>query len=206
MIVSTALSAALLLTGTVSTEPANGGPITVSPSHISITDLRPGTTGAVDVTVTNTGGVPAQVSVSGSLTSTQPVDDDDLLRVTLVGCAQPWAGVPAEPTAALIAPTCTDGEVPASSGSLPAVPLEAGETLHLLISAGLGERAGNGAQGQSWRATFDVRSLTSAPPAPPLLPLTGADVTRLGQAAVALLGGGVLAVALRSWKRKEKRS
>lgn len=183
--IATALAAVLLL------NPVNDADaIAVSPSHVEITDLRPGTTGAVDVMVTNTSGLPAQVSVTGELSSTHLVGEEDLLQVSLAGCAQPWAGVPAAPTDALVAPVCPGGQVPASSGSLAAVPLEAGEPLHLLISASLGENAGNDAQGQTWTATFNVRLLSAEPPAP--LAITGARVSQVGAAAVVTLVGGAL--------------
>ncbi len=200
--IAAAFLAAALLTG--NTAP---GPITVSPSHVVIDGLRPGTTGAVDVTVTNTSTEPAEISVTGELTTSGLVDEADLLQVDLAGCAQPWAGVPDRPTEALQAPVCASGEVPASSGSLAAVPLEAGGTLHLLISAGLGEHAGNGAQGQKWSASFDVRALTNAPPVTAPLAVTGSEAKTALHAAAALLVAGALSVrvARRRHKREEAR-
>lgn len=200
--IAAALLVAALVTG--GTDP---GPITVTPSHVVIDGLRPGTTGAVDVTVTNTSTEPAEISVTGELTTTGPVDEDDLLQVDLAGCAQPWAGVPDRPTVALQAPVCASGEVPASSGSLAAVPLEAGGTLHLLISAGLGEHAGNAAQGQKWSASFDVRALTNAPPVTTPLAITGSEARTALQAATALLVAGAAAarVARRRRPRGETR-
>lgn len=187
--IAAAFLAAALLTG--ATDP---GPIAVSPSHVVIDGLRPGTTGAVDVTVTNTSTEPAAISVTGELTTSGLVDEDDLLQVDLAGCAQPWAGVPDRPTEALQAPVCASGEVPASSGSLAAVPLEAGGTLHLLISAGLGEHAGNAAQGQKWSASFDVRALTNAPPVTAPLAITGSEARTSLQVAVGLVIAGAAAV------------
>ncbi|WP_431838009.1 hypothetical protein [Cellulomonas sp. Y8] len=200
--IAAAFLAAALVTG--ATAP---GPITVAPSHVVIDGLRPGTTGAVDVTVTNTSTEPAEISVTGELTTSGLVDEADLLQVDLAGCAQPWAGVPDRPTAALQAPVCASGEVPASSGSLAAVPLEAGGTLHLLISAGLGEHAGNAAQGQKWSASFDVRALTNAPPVTAPLAITGGDArTALHIAAgLVIAGTGTFQVARRRRARREAR-
>lgn len=194
--IAAALLAAALVTGV-----SDPGPIAVSPSHVVIDGLRPGTTGAVEVVVTNTSTEPAEISVTGELTTTGPVDEDDLLQVDLAGCAQPWAGVPDRPTAALRAPVCASGEVPASSGSLAAVPLEAGGTLHLLISAGLGEHAGNAAQGQKWSASFDVRALTNAPPVDAPLAITGSEARTALQAATALLVTGAAAVRVARRRR-----
>ncbi|MEN0072064.1 MAG: hypothetical protein AAGC63_13860, partial [Propionicimonas sp.] len=193
----------LALAGVV---PPGAGAISVTPSQVSIEELRPGTSGVAEVVVTNTGQRAAQVSVTGQLTSEGLVDEDDLLQVDLAGCAQSWTGVPAGttaiPSAQLGEQACPGGQVPASSGSLPAVPLEAGGTLHLLITAGLGEHAGNGAQGQSWRATFDVQALTHDEPVAVPLAVTGAQATRIAQVAVGLLVVGGAAVVLRSKKRK----
>lgn len=181
--------------------------IAVTPSQVTIENIRPGTSGVAEVVLTNTGGRAAKVSVTGQLTSEGIVDEEDLLHVDLAGCPQPWAGVPspasAEPTATRVAPQCAGGEVPASSGSLPAVPLEAGDTLHLLITAGLGEQASNSSQGQSWRATFDVQAVTEAEPAAAPLAVTGSDITHLAQAASGLLVAGAAATYV-TRKRKQK--
>lgn len=201
-----ALAAAVVaLVGVV--PPGSGGAIEVSPAQVSIEQLRPGTAGVAQVAVKNTGERPAQVSVTGQLTSEGTVGEDDLLRVDLAGCPHRWDGVPAETTAVPAAQRgeqqCPGGEVPASSGGLPAVPLEAGDSLYLLITAELGENAGNGAQGQSWRATFDVQAMTEAEPvAAAPLAVTGAVVTRIAQAALLLVVVGVGAVWLRSRGRK----
>ena len=198
------VAAVVALVGVV---PPGAGAIEVSPARVSIEELRPGTSGAAEVMVTNTGARPAQVSVTGQLTSEGLVGEDDLLQVELAGCPEHWAGVPAESTAVPAAQSgeqlCPSGEVPASGGSLPAVPLEAGRTLYLLITAGLGDKAGNGAQGQSWRATFDVQAMTQAEPVAAPLAVTGAQVTRVAQWAVALLVAGAGAVWLRRSKRRK---
>lgn len=203
MIGQAVVAAVVALAGVV---PPGAGSVEVSPSRVSIEQLRPGFSGAVQVMVKNTGERLAQVSVTGELTSKGFVDEDDLLQVDLGGCAQSWTGVPAGavavPSAELGEQLCPGGEVPASSGSLPAVPLEAGETLYLLITAGLGEDAGNGAQGQSWLAEFDVQSVTQDEPVPVPLAVTGAGVTRLAQLAVGLLTAGGAATWLVSRRRK----
>ncbi len=199
--------AAVVLALALATSKTDPGPVTVtvSPTSISITDLRPGTTGAVDVTVTNISDLDAQVSVTGELQNVELVGKDDLLQVVLAGCAQPWAGVPEAPTAALTPQwSCPSGEIPASSGSLAAVPLEAGQSVHLLIAAGLGQAAGNGAQGQTWTAQFDVRSLTNAKP---VLALTGAALTGIARgAAGAVIAGLVAYVAGRGRVRRTRSS
>lgn len=204
MIGQAVVAAVVALAGVV---PPGAGAIEVSPARVSIEQLRPGTSGVAQVMVTNTGERAAQVSVTGQLTSERLVGEDDLLMVDLAGCPQLWAGVPAETTAVPAAQRgeqqCPGGEVPASSGSLPAVPLEAGATLYLLITAELGENAGNGAQGQSWRATFDVQAMTQAEPVAAPLAVTGAAVTWIAQGAIGalLLGAGALRLR-RSMERK----
>lgn len=189
MITQLVLAALLAATGI-----GDAGTINVYPSSIAITDLRPGTTGAVDITVTNTSSRAVQVSVTGDLRASELAGEEDLLQVVLAGCAQSWTGVPEAPVAGKPATRCPSGEVPASSGSLAAVPLEAGQTLHLLISAGLGEHAGNGAQGQSWAATFDVLALSDEPPVDAPLAITGSNSGAVAAAAGALIVAGAAVV------------
>jgi hypothetical protein len=194
---------ALLLAGVLLAPATDPGPITVSPENIAIADLRPGTTGAVDVAVTNTSGGVATITVTGHLTSDHPLSPDDTLNIALAACSQPWAGVPKEPTAIATPPVCSSGEVPPSSGGLPALPLEAGQTVHLLISAGLGPNAGNGAQGQTWDASLDVHAVTAAPAVAVSLPFTGAEIAPYAVWGVAsvVAGGGLLRV-VRGRRRK----
>ncbi|QZN87801.1 hypothetical protein [Cellulomonas sp. C5510] len=184
------IAAALLIA--LAGSPADPAPIQLSPSHVVIAGLTPGSTGAADVSVTNNSGQAVEISVTGRLSSPNgPVGEEDLLQVSLAGCAGPWAGVPVEPTVGPVSTRCDSGEVEASSGSLAAVPLEAGDSIHLLISAGLGEHAGPGAQGQTWSASFDVTALATDPAPAPVLALTGADTAGFAAAAIAAVAGGV---------------
>ncbi|TFH68120.1 hypothetical protein [Cellulomonas sp. HD19AZ1] len=190
--------------GTIRVKIPAAGMIRVEPDAVTISDLTPGDTGAVDVEVTNVSDVAAYVTVTGDhLPSELAGEDDDLLQVAFAGCTQPWAGVPTAHGAAPSAPVCRSGEVPASSGSLAAVPLEAGHTLHLLVTAGLSEAAGNDAQGQRWGAAISVHAQGSEPPSPAPLALTGVDAVSLGVIAVTLILAGAVAAGRHrspSWK------
>lgn len=166
-------------------------PVTVTPGSIVIDNLAPGVSGVAQVAVTNVSGRKAQVSVTGHLAADHPLAPADLLMVELDACPQPWAGVPDVPTAPHAAPVCQSGEIPSSSGSLAAVPLEEGQTTYLLISAELGDDAGAAAMGQRWTATFDVTTTSNAEPAGPALATTGGDVLLALAWAVGLVAAGL---------------
>ncbi len=173
-------------------------PVTVSPAEVEILDLAPGMRVSREITATNTCPIQAQISVTGAVTTNRPVDEDDLLVVDLAGCPQPWAGLPERPT-------CAAGEIPASSGGLPAVPLEAGDHLYLLITAGLGANAGDGAQGQTWTADLTVTTSTITPTEEPALASTGTDVLRWARISAALVLLGVLFRVVQHTRKKANR-
>jgi hypothetical protein len=181
--------------------PARPEPIEVTPARVVIDDLYPGTTGYGQVALTYVGAGPAEISVTGHLTSDHVLTKADALDMVVAACSQPWAGVPDEPTSVPAPTECDSGEVASSSGSLPALPLEEGQTTYLLISAALPAGAGNAAQGQRWTAEFDVQTTTDAPPA--RLAVTGADAALWAAAAAAAVGAGA---ALRRRSHRAERT
>jgi hypothetical protein len=176
--------APLLLAVMAATSPAGSGlSVTVAPDHVAIADLAPGVPRSAQVSVTNDGTVGALLTVRGELTAPGAIDPADVLHVSLAGCTQPWSGMPD-------APVCDTGEVATTDGALAGIPLEVGARLWVLITAGLGQDAGDGAQGQTWTADMTLTAAASGLEPAPALAFTGASVTPLAGLALALLGTG----------------
>lgn len=125
--------------------------LTISPTNVVIDGIGPGVTRFAQLSAANTSNLAMTLTISGQVSADHQTAAADVLVVDLAGCSQPWTGLPDEPT-------CGGTKVSQPDGTLPVMPLPAGSATNLLIAAGLGPDAGNGAQGQTWTATLTVVS------------------------------------------------
>lgn len=191
--------AALLVAGVLTvTTPQPPVPVTVSPSHVELSELAPGVRRAAQVQVLNSGTQGAVLTVSGQLHSAAGTAPADLLRVDLTACSQPWTGLPD-------APVCPAGDATAPGVNLPAVALPPAAATYVLITAGLDPQAGAGAAGQTWTAVLGLTAVQSVvAPSAGGLAYTGAQPIGTAAAAAVLIGAGALLVATR--RRAQRRS